>query len=477
MINDILIFGTGYYWEIRKKYIIPSNNIIGFLDNDIRKKGEKVFGKIVYMPNECRKFEYDYILIVSDKYESEMRSQLLSERVISSKILNWKQYVKKFLRENYIEYLMESINKFDTLIVSNYLDYTGAPMTAIYAAYALQNKGKKVVLCAENIDEKLERELRGKINIVLIPSIMFIINCKLKSIILQCNNVLVNTFVMYPVVCRIGTEKNILWWIHESKENFESRGNLSNSITKDLQQKVSIMAVSKIAKNNFNIYFPNMIKGVMSYGIPDKKRKSTAKRTDKVIFALIGSITVRKAQDIYIEAVKKLSSEDKIRAEFYIIGKPVKNNYAEKILEEIKGMDNVFITGEMTRTELHSFFDKIDIVVCPSREDPLPIVMTEAMMHMKPCIASDSTGTAEYIRDGINGFICKTGDIIDLRNKMQRFIRKPELIKPMGEEARKTYEEYFTMEVFSNRLDELMNDLAKEKKHLVLQNESMMRIE
>lgn len=58
-------------------------------------------------------------------------------------------------------------------------------------------------------------------------------------------------------------------------------------------------------------------------------------------------------------------------------------------------------------------------------------------MHMKPCIASDSTGTAEYIRDGINGFICKTGDIIDLRNKMQRFIRKPELIKPMGEEARK----------------------------------------
>lgn len=175
MINDILIFGTGYYWEIRKKYIIPSNNIIGFLDNDIRKKGEKVCGEIVYMPNECRKFEYDYILIVSDKYESEMRSQLLSEGVISSKILNWKQYVKKFLRENYIEYLMEPINKFDTLIVSNYLDYTGAPMTAIYAAYALQNKGKKVVLCAENIDEKLERELRGKINIVLIPSIMFIV--------------------------------------------------------------------------------------------------------------------------------------------------------------------------------------------------------------------------------------------------------------------------------------------------------------
>lgn len=112
------------------------------MDNDIRKKGKSIW-KIVYMPNECRKFEYDYILIVSDKYESEMRSQLLSERVISSKILNWKQYVKNFER-NYIEYLMESINKFDTLIVSNYLDYTGAPMTAIYAAYALQNKGKKL---------------------------------------------------------------------------------------------------------------------------------------------------------------------------------------------------------------------------------------------------------------------------------------------------------------------------------------------
>lgn len=91
-------------------------------------------------------------------------------------------------------------------------------------------------------------------------------------------------------------------------------------------------------------------------------------------------------------------------------------------------------------------------MVCPSREDSLPIVMTEAMMYSKPCIASDSTGTADYIKDGINGFVCKTEDSEDLCEKMRYFIHHQEKIEIMGKEARKVYEEYFTMDKFADRL-------------------------
>ena len=185
-------------------------------------------------------------------------------------------------------------------------------------------------------------------------------------------------------------------------------------------------------------------------------------KKNKIIFALIGTITVRKAQDIYIEAIKNLSSEDREGAEFYIIGKVVDNNYTRKILKAIKGMNNIHSTGEMTRAQLSSFFSEIDVVVCPSREDSLPIVMTEAMMYRKPCIASDGTGTADYIVDGRNGFVCKTGDPIELKNKMQWFIRNPEIIDKMGEEARRTYEKYFTMEVFSQNLEVAMHEISKE---------------
>ena len=107
------------------------------------------------------------------------------------------------------------------------------------------------------------------------------------------------------------------------------------------------------------------------------------------------------------------------------------------------------------------------MVVCPSREDPLPIVMTEAMMYRKPCIASDSTGTADYIKDGINGFVCKTEDSEDLCEKMRYFIHHQEKIEIMGKEARKVYEEYFTMDKFADRLCNQMQktiDMFNEKK-------------
>ena len=79
-------------------------------------------------------------------------------------------------------------------------------------------------------------------------------------------------------------------------------------------------------------------------------------------------------------------------------------------------------------------------------------------MYGKPCIASDSTGTADYIDNGVNGFVCKTEDAEDLCEKMRYFIHNPERINEMGQEARKVYEEYFTMDKFADRLCAAMDE-------------------
>ena len=171
-----------------------------------------------------------------------------------------------------------------------------------------------------------------------------------------------------------------------------------------------------------------------------------------ITFAIIGSIIERKAQDIFISAINQLSKEEIDKSRFYIIGSYDSGEYASRIIEESKEYGNIIVTGNLTREEIDNIYSEIDVAVCPSREDPLPIVMTEAMMYRKPCIASDSTGTADYIKDGINGFVCKTEDSEDLCEKMRYFIHNPEKIEKMGQEARKIYEEYFTMDKFADRL-------------------------
>lgn len=455
--DDIIVFGTGYYWEKRKNYVLNKNNILCFLDNDSSKEKKELCGKSIFTPKECKRFEYNYILIISDKYEEEMQRQLLDIGVDSYKILNWEKYVEFYFKEEYIEYIVNRIDDLDTLIISNYLDYTGAPMTAIYAAYALQNNGKKVILCAENADERLIMELRGKIDIVLIPSLQYCINRKFADLISKSNNIIINTFVLFPIVYRLSEKKNILWWIHETKNYFDEKNNWQIRIKESIFNGVNVRAVSNMVKRNFNSFFMNIIEDVMPYGIPDKRESCFQKQSDKITFALIGTVTPRKGQDIYIESIKNLEPDIKRKAEFYIIGECVENNYTKRIMEETKQIDDVYLIGTMTRSDLYSFLPKIDVVVCPSREEPMSIALTEAMMFGKPCIGSDNTGMSDYINDGINGFVCKTENIYDLRDKMEYFICNPQKINEMGNEARKVYDEYFSMTAFYDRLDEALN--------------------
>ena len=103
-------------------------------------------------------------------------------------------------------------------------------------------------------------------------------------------------------------------------------------------------------------------------------------------------------------------------------------------------------------------YQKVDVIVCPSMEDPLPVVMTEGMMFYKPCIASDATGTAEFIADGENGFVVRAGDPIDLAEKMEWFINNKKNICTMGQAARRVYEENFRMENFGARLENAIKE-------------------
>jgi capsular polysaccharide biosynthesis protein len=78
----ILIFGTGaggtsFYKRCRGRY-----NIIGFLDNNPQKHGQRLFNKTIYAPHSLPQLAYDKIIIVSDYYR-EIHQQLIQEFAIS----------------------------------------------------------------------------------------------------------------------------------------------------------------------------------------------------------------------------------------------------------------------------------------------------------------------------------------------------------------------------------------------------------
>ena len=73
-------------------------------------------------------------------------------------------------------------------------------------------------------------------------------------------------------------------------------------------------------------------------------------------------------------------------------------------------------------------------------------------MHRVPCLVSDATGTASYIRDGYDGLIFKSGDAWDLSNKILWSVEHKEELPGMGEKAFHIYERVFSEQAFERNL-------------------------
>lgn len=167
----------------------------------------------------------------------------------------------------------------------------------------------------------------------------------------------------------------------------------------------------------------------------------------KIRFLTIGYIENRKGQDILLAAVKRLPEDMLRQCEFYLVGNDT-SVMACRIKEEIKDIPQVIITGLVDRKTINSLLSSSDMLICPSREDPMPTVAAEAMMHSVPCLLSDAAGTAAYITDEVDGLLFASENEKELSEKICWCIRNSGRLGQMGKKAREIYEQHFSMEVF-----------------------------
>lgn len=461
----LVIFGIGKYFLNRKEKLFQlceNAKIVCYIDNN--QSEDMVFdGLKVLKPYQLKNVVYDKILLMSRSH-LEMKSQLIALGYEEESIWTWEQFMCEMLHGNFEFFCGNSSNSKNNrkiLIISTDLNYNGGSIAAVYAARALSNS-YEVVLAAPGGDKKFVREMvTYGINILLCPAILYMGNEEL-YLIKQFDAIMVNVFQMLPVVCQVSKLRPTLWWIHEPSDLYKDILEcFSYFLNQNSFDNVNIKAVSRVPKANFNTYFPNRIQKTLAYGIPDKYVKNTnSKAKGNLVFAIIGGVMPRKAQDVFIKAIDLMHREIQfgIDIEYWIIGEIGENEYCNLIRQMSKMNNQIKIKGNLIREEIEKAYQEIDVVVCSSYEDSLPIVMTEGMMYEKVCIASDAIGTADYIQNEVNGLIFKTGDAVDLAEKMRWVINHRDKLQEIGKNARKTYEENFTMEKFGQRLEEAINE-------------------
>lgn len=467
---DIIVWGIGKFYSKHKKEVEDYReiNIVAFCDNNKELWGKQIEGSYVIPPEKIKEVTYDAVLVMSI-YAGEINSQLLELGVERKKILFWKPFHAKMLQGKRETFAGRTNNKNtgkQVLIISSYLDYTGAPIVAVYAAKAVQKKGYDVMLAAPGGDRHfIEETVNGGITITICPALPYIYE-KEQEWIRQFDAVVVNVFPMMNSAYGCAPIRPTIWWIHEPSVIY---GQIMpypwNSVEKDILDQLSVYAVSDIAKRNYNTLFADRIKELLPYGIPDVAeggKVSAVNYDSKMVFAIIGAVCEIKAQDIFVEAVCRLGHIS--RTEFWIIGRLSDDQYSSRIRQMVRNAPSIKLKGELTREEVYNAFPQIDVVVCASREDSLPTVMAEGMMFGKVCITTDKTGTAGYIRNGINGFVIPADDAEALKKRMEWIMNNRECLEEIGKNSRKTYEKYFTMDVFADNLDRILREAERKFK-------------
>lgn len=151
--------------------------------------------------------------------------------------------------------------------------------------------------------------------------------------------------------------------------------------------------------------------------------KSKKINLESINIGYLGRIDQDKGWDTFILAMKELKKE-KININIHIGG----DGKQSKLLDDMilkSDLKNVTIRyGFIDHKKINSFFNKIDILIFPSRRkgESLGLVAIEALACGVPVIANNNGAISDFIKNGINGFIYDDDNKLELVKKVLIFV-------------------------------------------------------
>lgn len=369
--------------------------------------------------------------------------------------------VKVYFPEHMQNYNAE---KRKILVLSHELSLTGAPIVLSHAVHILQQENNQVVVISPKDGPLRNTFLRENVPVIIMDDMDN--NEDWLRWAADSDLVLVNTVVPFRQIQQLGKlRKPVMWWLHDARSGYEDH--LRHVLPETKPENVHIFSVSKYADDSMKLYRPQYQSALLFYGLQDKAveqpdRVERIKGSDgKKLFINIGTILRRKGQDVLVEAIRLLPDSLRKQCLFLFVGKCIERSIFDQVKmleqdfpEEVRHIDSV------SHDQIFNLYRQAAAVICSSRDDPLPTFMAETMMVSGVCICSENTGTASIIRHGENGFLYENDDPKELAQCIQLVFENKDLSR-VKEESRKTFEQYFTMDIFRKNLMNCVEDCIR----------------
>lgn len=123
-------------------------------------------------------------------------------------------------------------------------------------------------------------------------------------------------------------------------------------------------------------------------------------------------------------------------------------------------LDRITFTGHILKIE--GMYGVMDVVVHASIEpEPFGLVITEAMAHGIPVVASNLGATQEIITHGYDGFIVDPSHADEMADAILRLLQDDQLRKTMGDRARENVEQRYNGHVYARRMGDMYHNVLR----------------
>ncbi|MCF7981273.1 MAG: glycosyltransferase family 4 protein, partial [Pseudomonadales bacterium] len=158
----------------------------------------------------------------------------------------------------------------------------------------------------------------------------------------------------------------------------------------------------------------------------DKNLKIALGLVGKTILGFLGSFYAYEGLAFLIETMPFILQHQPNVCLLLVGGGPEEQNL-KQLVKRLNLHDSVIFTGRVPHEQVQRYYGLIDVLVFPRLAMRLtnlvtPLKPLEAMAQRKIVLASDVGGHKELIKEGINGFLFRSGDKKDLQNRVLKIL-------------------------------------------------------
>ncbi|MCA1658963.1 MAG: glycosyltransferase [Verrucomicrobiaceae bacterium] len=346
------------------------------------------------------------------------------------------------------------------LFVSHETTLSGAPIQLVHLAGWLHKAGWDISVASPDEGPISEMLTAAGVATVMEPTLLTDLEHGwLRERCGEFDVIVANTIASWPAVRAAHLERRpVLWYLHETLvavrliqaiPEMRSALGMADLLVTPTQQTARVYEGLTEAPIE-----------VVPYGIPSPPAYPR-ERSERLRFLTLGSFEPRKGHDVLGDAIRRLDAATRARCRFKMAGRVLDDAFYKALQDRVAVLDNVDLIEALNHSTALTLLNDADVVVLPSRDETMPIVILEAMGLGKAVISTDVGGVREWLRDGINGLLVEKENPEALARAMASCADTPELVERLANAGRRTFQRHFTVDRFASRFAELLGALEK----------------